>query len=262
MPEAVFIPRPDGRFGPTELSRGPWDPGAQHGGAPAALLAGAIAAHDGGEGLRVARLTVEFLRPVPLAPLTLAVETVRPGRRVQLVSASLTAGEVEVCRALGLRLRSLPGATEPIAPPDQPAPAPPPAAARAGGAPPGEGPMFGGDAVETRWVRGHWSEPGPATAWMRLAVPLVAGRAVTPVERAAAVADFGNGVSAALDWATHSFVNPDLTVHLDRDPEGEWICLEAVTRIADDGTGSAESVLSDERGRIGRAVQALLVASR
>ncbi len=259
--EAVFIPQPDGTFLPTELSRGPWDPAAQHGGAPAALLAGAILGHEGADDTRVARLTVEFLRPVPLVPLTVTVETVRPGRRVQLLSASLWAGELEACRALGLRVGSVRGATAPVATPSRP-PDTPPAGARPAGAPPGERPTFGADAVEARWVRGHWHEPGPATAWMRLAVPLVAGRVVAPLERAAGVADFGNGVSAALEWGAYSFVNPDLTLYLDRDPAGEWIQLDAVTRVADDGTGSAESVLSDEHGRVGRAVQALLIAPR
>jgi hypothetical protein len=77
-----------------------------------------------------------------------------------------------------------------------------------------------------------------------------------------AAADFGNGISSVLDWSEHVFINPDLTVHLEREPEGEWIALDARTRIAPDGTGVAESVLSDERGRVGRAVQALLVDRR
>ena len=45
-------------------------------------------------------------------------------------------------------------------------------------------------------------------------------------------------------------------------PEGEWVCVDAVTLPQASGIGTAESVLYDERGRIGRAAQALLIAER
>ena len=38
MSEVAVFQAQNGRFVATELARGPWDPGAQHGGAPAALL--------------------------------------------------------------------------------------------------------------------------------------------------------------------------------------------------------------------------------
>jgi hypothetical protein len=58
------------------------------------------------------------------------------------------------------------------------------------------------------------------------------------------------------------FINTDLTVHLHRDPETEWVCLDAATRLDDAGVGMSDTLLSDERGRIGRGVQTLLVRSR
>src|SRR5947199_377466 len=64
MSEALFVPEGE-RFLPTELCRGPWSPDAQHGGPPAALLARAVERLGGGDGMQVARLTVELLRPVP-----------------------------------------------------------------------------------------------------------------------------------------------------------------------------------------------------
>jgi hypothetical protein len=51
-------------------------------------------------------------------------------------------------------------------------------------------------------------------------------------------------------------------VNLERLPEGEWICVDAVTRPRPNGIGSAESELSDRRGRIGRAIQTLLFSAR
>jgi hypothetical protein len=58
------------------------------------------------------------------------------------------------------------------------------------------------------------------------------------------------------------YINPDLTLYVEREPIGEWICLDSQTRIAAGGIGIAESVLYDRRGRVGRATQALLVAPR
>ena len=77
-----------------------------------------------------------------------------------------------------------------------------------------------------------------------------------------AVADSGNGVSNVLDWAKNLFINTELTVHFVREPVGEWVCLEAETRIAAGGAGLASSVLSDRTGPVARGAQALLVAPR
>ena len=117
-------------------------------------------------------------------------------------------------------------------------------------------------AMEWRSVDGGFLEPGPATVWMRMGCPLVAGEEPTPLQRTLVAADVGNGISAVLDWRRYLFINVDLTVHLERMPEGEWVCVDAVTLPQRNGIGTAESVLSDERGRIGRAAQALLIAER
>ena len=87
--ESIFVPEGDGRYTPTEYARGPWDPRAQHGGAPATLIAGAFERMQPGAELPFARLSFSFLRPVPLAPLTLTTRIVRPGRRVQELEAEL-----------------------------------------------------------------------------------------------------------------------------------------------------------------------------
>lgn len=257
MPEAVFLPERGG-FLPTELARGPWDPEAQHGGAPAALLATLLRAHDATAGLVLVRITVEFLRPVPLTRLEASVRVVRPGRRVVLVEAELRSKGVAVCRALALCVRPAPdgvGSGEAVSPPavrpDRRTPGPP----DVGGA------NFGSGAVELRFAEGDWS-PGPATVWTRLMVPVVAGWPTSPLARTVAAADFANGVGAPLDWADWVFINPDLTVYCEREPTGEWVCLRAASRVHGGGGGISESELFDEEGRIGRGVQALYVARR
>ncbi len=117
-------------------------------------------------------------------------------------------------------------------------------------------------AMEWRSVGGGFLEPGPATVWMRMGCELVAGEQPTPLQRTLVAADVGNGISAVLDWRRFVFINVDLTVHLERLPEGEWVCVDAVTLPQRNGIGTAESVLCDERGRIGRAAQALLISER
>ena len=96
----------DGRFVATELARGPWDPGALHGGAPAALLVRAFERLPAPEGLALARVTYEFLRPVPVGPREVRADVVRPGRRVQLLEALMLADGVEVVRARALKVQT------------------------------------------------------------------------------------------------------------------------------------------------------------
>lgn len=262
MDEAVFAALGDGRFRASALARGPWDPNAQHGGAPAALLMREFERLPGDEDLLLARVTYELLRPVPLGEIRVEASVIRPGRRVQLLEGSISTPDgTEVVRARALRVRRA------EAPGDGLDPAPPGpeqgeerTAGGEGFAPP-YSPMFTPDAIEIRFVSGIFGR-GPATAWFRMRVPIVAGEEPTPLQRLAAAGDFGNGISAILDWDRYMFINPDLTLYVERPPVGEWICLDARTTIAADGIGTARSVLYDERGRLGRAMQALLVAPR
>src|ERR1700722_517408 len=115
--------------------------------------------------------------------------------------------------------------------------------------------MFTPDAIEIRFVAGGFYEPGPASAWFRLRHPLLDGEEPSPLQRLAAAGDFGNGISAVLSWDKHVFINPDLTLYVEREPVGEWIGLRSETRIARGGVGIAESVLYDQRGRVGHATK-------
>ena len=244
-------------FVPSELTRGPWDPGAQHAGPPSALLGRAVEA----EGMLVGRITIEILRPVPLAAVAVTSRVVRPGRNVELVEAVLaeaTGDGRELARATAWRLRIDPT----VAVPDPEPPPPGPDAGR-------EAPFFPTGqtvgyhtAMDYRFLSGAFVEPGPAVVWLRMRQPLVAGEAPSPLVRVLVAADSGNGVSAALDYRRFLFINTELTVHLTREPAGEWVCLDAITRPGTLGIGLAEAVLSDGQGRLGRAAQTLLVRER
>jgi Acyl-CoA thioesterase C-terminal domain/Acyl-CoA thioesterase N-terminal domain len=257
----AFYERDGDRFVATELTRGPWDPGAQHAGPPSALLGRAIEQLEGNGEFQVGRVTFEILRSVPIGPVRVEAEVVRPGRSVQMIEASLGNDDGALMKARAWRLRrgeiDLPDEVAAI-------PGPPPSHEL------GSQPEFfetGQDAgyhtaMQWRSVGGGFREPGPATVWMRMRQPLVAGEEPTPLQRTLVAADIGNGISAVLDWRRFLFINVDLSVHLERLPEGEWVCVDAVTLPQPSGIGTAESVLSDGSGRIGRAAQTLLIAER
>jgi hypothetical protein len=256
--QSVFAELVDGRYLATELASGPWDRGAQHGGAPAALLVRAFERLPAPNGVCTARLTYEFLRPVPIGPVEVRAEVTRPGRRVQLLDGSMLADGIEVLRARALRILAADSGgahSEEIPPP------PGPEEGQAGDLPGLHRPRFATDAVEIRFVFGGFGR-GPATAWFRLVRPLVEGEAPSALQCLTAASDFGAGLSGTLARDDYLFVNPDLTVYLEREPVGEWICLESRTRITADGIGIAESVLYDGTSRVGRATQALLIAPR
>jgi hypothetical protein len=236
---------------------GPWAEGALHGGAPAALLAHLLSAELDGTGLELARLTCEFVRPAPRGPLQPRIEVVRPGRRVTLLDGALLApdgNEVTRARALFLAPSEIDG------PPEEGVPFPGPEEGAATDWKPAQRPMFPADGMEIRFAEGRFLQSGPATAWFRLRYDLIAGEPTRPVDRLAAAADFGNGISSVLSWEQHTFINPDLTIYLERPPVDEWVALRSRMRVHSGSVASAESVLYDRRGRIGHATQSLLVA--
>jgi len=262
-PDPIFFSASHGVFAPTGHARGPWDADALHGGAPAALIVRTI--EDLGTGLALGRLTIDYLGPVPLAPLTLAASVVRPGRRFAVAEATVEADGRRRCFARAVLIRR-----EPVAlPPHWSPPAPPPLAAPEDGEPsqfPVEGAVgfdeaFHLTAFDIRFVGGDY-HAGPADVWFRLRRPLVDDEPATPLEALAATADFGNGVGHVLDFERFLFVNLDLGIQITRAPAGEWIGLAARTELGDDGTGVARSVLHDVSGPVGSASQTLFVAPR
>lgn len=251
---------------PSEASRGPWDPNAMHGGPVAALMAREMERVGFQEGIAPARMTIELLRPALLVPLRIQTRLIRPGKRVNLVEVTVLEAEehTEIARATALGIRSVDLALPDQAkikadPPPRPTEGAPPER------PPGtrdDLPAFYPTAVEMSVVKGAPWKPGPASAWIKLKMPVVDDEVVTPLMRVAAAADFGNGISSVLPMEKYVFINPDLTVYLHRMPVGEWICLEATTYAGSSGIGLAESLLHDTEGPIGRSLQGLFIDQR
>jgi hypothetical protein len=262
-PSAVFT-RQGETWLPTVLSRGPWDPRAQHGGAPCALFVHVAEQAMPEPGWQLARLSVELIRPVPVAPLRTECQSFA-ARSTTRLSIDLFQDDTLVARAHVLMLRQQALSLPPDVPgwtPAQLSPLPAECSERLHipGLP--QGISFYGTAVETRNAVGDPSKPGPGAAWFRLQVPVVQGHPNSPAMRAAAAADFGNGLSWVLPADRYLFANADLSLHLHRQPIGEWIGLMAQTQMDGSGAGTALSRLFDERGGFGVSVQTLALRER
>lgn len=260
LPEAFYRPTTGG-YEATSLTQGPWAAGFQHGGPPAALMAGAMAEHgDQAHERLLVRSTLELLRPVPIGVCTVHVESIRQGRRVDWVRATMRCESETVAVATGMRI-----ALAPLTVPEphcEPHPLPPP---------PQEGtelpfpyphPVGYFQGVEVRMVEGVWNAAGPVAVWARARVPLVAGRTISSIESVALVADVQNGICTALPALEFIFVNADLGVRLFRPFEGEWVGLRSRARGHDCGIGMNQGSLFDARGEVGSVEQSLALASR
>jgi hypothetical protein len=256
--EAVF--RVDGdrvEVGPH--AGGPWDPRMQHGSAPSGLAVWAAEAIPAPAPMRIARVTVDLMRPAPLAPLRLERKILREGRKIQLCQVRLLADEVLITSATVLKVRAQAQTLPPdIA--DLPVELPGPDQSRE------ETELFSSSAFVTglsvRSARGRFGVKGPGAIWYRVNRPLVEGAGVSQAMRAVIAADFCNGTSPALDFRQWTFINADLTVSMAREPIGEWILLDAECWIGPDGAGLALARLADSKGYFGRAAQSLVVEKR
>jgi acyl-Coa thioesterase superfamily protein/acyl-CoA thioesterase superfamily protein len=258
MPEAFYRDLGDGRYESTPATAGPWSPETQHAGPPSALLGRAMERHARRDGLRIARVTLEIPRPVPVGELRVDVRVAHATRRTELLEGEITAAGKTVLLARAWRVTGSPADTPRLRPnPDAP-PLPPEQ-------PPYEmaGAYMAGyiSAMEWRFASGGgFDTPGPGTAWARQRIPLVAGEDDTPLSRVLTLADSSWAIGFELDHSRQRVINTDVTVALHREPAGEWLCLRSVTSASPNGSGLAHGQLDDAHGDCGRILQTLLIA--
>jgi hypothetical protein len=252
---AFFEPAGPGSYRPTPATAGPWSAQAQHGGPPSALAARDMELHEPDERMRLARVAVDILRPVPVTTVSVRTRTLRPGKRVTLLETIMEADGQEVLYARGWRIGrsdSVPEIARDAKVPDIPDGTPMPRF-------PG-GHMDGYlAAIDWRFVSGGFGETGPAQVWARPHIPLLEGEQPAPMATTLLVADSGSGVGRQLDPQVFQFLNVDLTVVLRRDPVGDWLLLDALTTLGGQGTGMTETLLSDRDGVIGTGLQTQLI---
>jgi len=244
--EPFFHLDSEGRFAPTDICRGPWDPNTLHGRVVAGLLAHEIETRWGDPAFHPARLTVDLFRMPPFAPLEVSSRVARDGNRIRVVDAECTSGGVQLARASVVLLRRAENPEGTVwSPPawDVPAPESLPAPSTAG-----REPMW-----ETRTIGHGFGSTEQKRAWLRENRQLVDNVALTPLVRAAFASDFtnpfGNSGSAGLQ-----FVNADITLYLHRLPAAEWLGFEVTAHHSHEGIAVAECAIYDEGGAIGRSV--------
>ncbi|MFI0354978.1 acyl-CoA thioesterase domain-containing protein [Actinomadura sp. 9N407] len=260
---AALFERDGSRVIPSDHARGPWRPDALHGGAVAALLAGAIDV----PGWTPARVTIDLLAPVPAAPLELSVTRPEGGRRVLRQVITLLAADVPVARAHCLAVRraelDLPdGVTDHPDPfagvqvPDLSRPTP--------GAREAVGwECFDASAVRVRQLKSPDVGEGSIGLWVSLLMPVIAGEPTPAIARLAAAADYGStATNARLPFEEWSFMNAELTLHVSREPVGPWVGLVSTGVVQPIGCGLSTAGLYDSAGRLGQSAQALVVEAR
>ena len=267
LPDAFFVPAGVSKDGfekvtATENTVSVWAPTMQHGAPPSALLVRALERVDAREDTRISRVVVDILGPIPVADIEIRAWTERPGSNVELVVAELWAeGSSGTSRAVarGSAWRMRTSATEDVAHSGDPVMTPA-----------GDGVDFAfGDswssgyleAVEFR-ILTEFDAAGPGEIWARPRPVLVQGETMTPLERLFSIADIANGIGAQLPIDEWTFLNTDLTVHIFRVPQGEWVGVSAETSTGPDGIAMCGGTLSDELGPVGRIAQTVLVRRR
>jgi len=259
-PAAIFRREGD-RLLPQLFAQGPWDPNHLHGGAVCGVLARAIEGCASPGPMRVARMTVEMTRALPMEAFAVHAEVTRAGRRIQQIDARIEAGGRVLARATALRMRVGAPDADGVLPAGEPVPARP--EHPAGGAQPNAMPFVPGFIRAVDFVRARLPVRGrDGVIWTRLRVPLVDGEAVTPFVRLATLCDFASGAGNALDFTRFTAINPDLSLHLLREPRGDWIGIAAKSEVEADGVGQSHATLFDAEGPVGRALVSLLVERR
>ncbi|WP_405181916.1 thioesterase family protein [Nocardia sp. NBC_01377] len=245
-----------------DLTRGTWGD-MQHGAPPCALLVRALENCEPRPDARLSRIVVELLGPVPVAPVWVSARVERPGSKIELLAAVMSSvdrtGELRpVARASAWRMRRT-DTTEIQRSFDEPLRPVVEAATWAGTQ------RFTTGYVSTldwRWLTKPNDSEGAGESWLRSTVDLVHGEKMSPLQKLFAVADNANGVGSKADIRRWTFLNTDITIHLYRVPEGEWIGIRADVGYGPDGVGATIGTLFDQHGPVAGIQQAVLLQRR
>lgn len=252
VPDGYYVRRGASRFASTLHVEGAWQPGEQHLAPAAGLVLAAVEQQLPSDKL-VSRASFDVLGVIYSGEFDVDVRVVRPGRTIELIEASMRHGERVSIRARIWRLqRSDTAAVAGIEWPALPARA-----------------TMHELKISKVWAGGYIASleahqsaetrPGRGQTWLRSRYPLIAGEADPPVAHFAKLIDTANGLVVREDPRKTFFANVDLTVHFMRQPMGDWVGFDTRQNFGPTGLGETFSVLSDEAGPVGTAVQSLTV---
>jgi hypothetical protein len=210
--------------------------------------------------MRIGRLTLDFLGPIPLRELFIEVSAIKPGRRVQLSEARMTVDGRVAVTARAWHIAT--GETPPSSGVEQIAPPPLPSTPTAQEFFPGLENWGYGRSIEWRFTSGAFDTLGGADVWTRVRLPLVEGQALTGQDRMLIAADSANGLSLSLPLEQWLSIPPSMTATLLRSPLGDWVHMRCRTHLSVDGVGLAHADMFDADGFVGEVAQPLLVQKR
>lgn len=253
---SYFEPVDEHRYKPTAHAGGAWAVDEQHFSPLGGLLVHAIDRHLAArpdDGLVMARISFDILGRLALDECEIRVETVRPGRTIELLEAVALISGRPVVRARAWRLAAVDTSVV------------------AGG---GAGPLTPPDTLEPWAMADAWPggfiasldvrplappQPGRTTAWISSPLDLVAGQSAGQLASYIALADTANGIAVRQSPTDWMFPNVDLTIHLHRSPVGRWTGLDTTVTFGPTGQGITSTVLHDIEGAVGHAQQLLTV---
>ncbi|KUH83991.1 thioesterase family protein [Mycobacterium sp. IS-1556] len=247
-------------FESTDGTRSNWDPEIQHGSPPLALMTKRIEEMAGDSGLRIGRLTLDILGAIPVARVRVRAWVDRPGARISLMVAEMSAdrsggGQRAVARVTAWLLKTSDTA-------DAVTDRYPPLIEGESVPVPHDWVGATGYLETVSWRRQPDTGEAGNVVWMSPLVPLVDSEPTTDLQRLAMVVDSANGAGAALDPQRFVFMNTDTAVHLHRLPVGNDFAVRARGSIGPDGIGATTADLFDRQGFIGTSAQTLLVQRR
>lgn len=255
-PPFYYEPLGDGRYRATEHTEGAWQSTEQHMAPVSGLLTHAIEAASGRADLVTSRIAFDILGMIQRTEVQVRAEVIRPGRTIELVQAEMSAGGRALVRATAWRLA---GSDTTAVAGHEFAQIPGPEEAQAW---PGEE-IWGGRFIaglEFRVLPG-W-RPGRGRCWIRTPVGLIDGEPTSQLAAYVGLIDSANGIAVRRPPNEMLFPNTDLTVHLLREPQGEWVGLDTSVSFGAVGIGITSTVLHDLQGPVGVAAQTLTLRMR
>jgi acyl-Coa thioesterase superfamily protein/acyl-CoA thioesterase superfamily protein len=247
-------------FESTDGTRSNWDPEIQHGSPPLALMTKLIEELTGDSGLRIGRVTLDILGPIPVTRVRVRTWVERPGARISMMAAEMMAPRPDGAERAVARVTAWMLATSDTA--DAATNRYPPLVEGESAVVPHSWEGATGYLETVSWRRQRTAEGQSNVVWLSPLVPLVDSEETTEVQRLAMVVDCANGAGAALDPEKFVFMNTDTTVHLHRVPLGNDFALRARGSIGPDGIGVTTAEIFDRQGFIGTVAQTLLVQRR
>lgn len=257
QPTSYYVRIGKNRFQPTSHTGGAWRTTEQHMAPAAGLLINELMRYEPREDMHYSRFAFEILGTIHFDEVEIKVETLRPGRTIELVQAEMFV-QGRVCIRLSA-WRLMTGDSTPVAVIHDETMRPIDECVEGNQLQDWNGGWIA--SLTTRHDPDLVRKPGRYKLWMTHPYDLVEGEKTDPMVKILSMADTANGVAPAMDPSSSGFGFPniDMQLHLYRQPTGSWLGVDATVNVGTEGVGLTSAVLSDENGPFGRSEQILTI---